>query len=405
LPPSSAHKHGAKIVYIVTRYKRSGGLGRADRGGLGRADRGGLGRADRGGLGRADRRGLLRAAVRDADPRSFAMVMATGIVSEALRLAGSPDLSAVLLWVAGAAFAVLVGASAWRVAGFGRDVRGELRRPDRLFSYFAFPAAASVLAARLAGPAPASRVGLVAALAVVTAVAWIALNGVVLAFLATWAGPRRAVTDVNGSWQLWVVGTQAAAIAATSAYAAGVLPGRLAAWIAVVVWAAGAVLYPVITALVITRLGVAGLAPGDQVAPYWVTMGAASITVLGAAQALQVTEATALAGLRIGLTDLGLVFWSVATGLIPALAVLGAGRWRRGLVPRGFRREWWMIVFPAGMYATASMRIGAEAGLPLIRGIGTVAVWVAVAAWAVVFAGMLFRRGPGRQSKCLSNTH
>jgi tellurite resistance protein TehA-like permease len=301
--------------------------------------------------------------------------------------------------VAAAAFAVLVGVSAWRVGAFGRDVRGELRRPDRLFSYFAFPAAASVLAARLAGPTPASRVSLIAALAVVTAVAWIALSGVVLVFLATWAGPRRAVTDVNGSWQLWVVGTQAAAIAATSAYAAGVLPGQLAAWVAVVVWAAGAALYPVITALVITRLGVAGLAPGDQVAPYWVTMGAASITVLGAAQALQVTEATALAGLRTGLTDLGLVFWSVATGLIPALAVLGAGRWRRGLAPRGFRREWWMIVFPAGMYATASMRIGAEAELPLIRGIGTVAVWVAVAAWAVVFAGMLFRRRPvGRVS-------
>jgi Voltage-dependent anion channel len=110
---------------------------------------------------------------------------------------------------------------------------------------------------------------------------------------------------------------------------------------------------------------VAGLAPGDPVAPYWVTMGAASITVLGAAQSLQVIDvagSAAVTGLRTGLTDLGLVFWSVATGLIPALSIIGAVRWRRGLTPRGFRREWWMIVFPAGMYATASMRIGTEAG-------------------------------------------
>jgi tellurite resistance protein TehA-like permease len=89
---------------------------------------------------------LLR-AVRGADPRSFAMVMATGIVSVALRQVGAQGLSAALLWVAVVAFAVLVVASAWRVVAFGQDVRDELRRPDRVFSYFAFPAAASVVAA------------------------------------------------------------------------------------------------------------------------------------------------------------------------------------------------------------------------------------------------------------------
>src|SRR5260370_36733151 len=109
-------------VYIVTRYERSGGLG---------------------------------PVVRDADSRCFTMVMATGIVSVAPRLAGSPDLSLTLLWVGIVAFAVLVVASAWRVVAFGRDMRAELRRPDRMFSYFAFPAAASMLGTRLAGPGPA----------------------------------------------------------------------------------------------------------------------------------------------------------------------------------------------------------------------------------------------------------
>jgi tellurite resistance protein TehA-like permease len=330
--------------------------------------------------------GGLDAVIRDADPRCFAMVMATGIVSVALRLAGSPDLSLALLWVADVAFAILVVASAWRIVAFGRDVRAELRRPDRVFSYFAFPAAASVLGTGLAGHGPAD---VVTALAAVTAVAWIALIGVVVAFLASWPGPRRAITDVNGTWQLWVVGTQSVAIAATSAYATGVLPGRVAAWAAVVVWAAGAALYPVVTALVVARLWVAGLAPGDPVAPYWVTMGAASITALSAAQLLEVIGAAGLVGFRPALTDLGLVFWSLATGLIPALTVLGAARWRRGLAPRGFRRELWMIVFPAGMYATASMRIGSVARVPAVHDTGTAAVWIAVVVWAAVFTAMV----------------
>jgi hypothetical protein len=43
---------------------------------------------------------MLAPAMRAADPRAFAMVMATGIVSVALRQAGTPPLSAALLWVA-----------------------------------------------------------------------------------------------------------------------------------------------------------------------------------------------------------------------------------------------------------------------------------------------------------------
>lgn len=329
----------------------------------------------------ADLLRLLRRAVRDADPGCFAMVMATGIVSVALRLAGRAGLSEVLLWVAVAAFVVLVVMSAARIVAFGAEVRDELRRPDRLFSYFAVPAAASVLGARLAGDGPPA---VVAVLTALTGAAWIAATGVVVAFLASWPGPGRAIRDVNGTWQLWVVGTESAAIAATSAYTAGFLPGRPAAWTAVVVWAGGATLYPMVTALIVTRLRVAGLAPGDPVAPYWVTMGAASITMLGAAEALQLTREAALTGFRAELTDLVLVFWSVATGLIPALAFFGAVRWRRGLTPRGFRREWWMIVFPAGMYATASMRTGAVAGVPAIRDTGTAAAWLAAAIWAAV---------------------
>lgn len=48
-----------------------------------------------------------------------------------------------------------------------------------------------------------------------------------------------------------------------------------------------------------------------------------------------------------------------------------------------------MIVFPAGMYATASMRIGSAAGVLAIHDTGTAAVWIAVAVWAAVFTAMV----------------
>ncbi len=330
---------------------------------------------------------MLAPAVRGADPRAFAMVMATGIVSVALRQAGSPRLSAALLWVASAAFVVLVAASVWRTAAFPADVRGDLARPDRVFSFFAVTAAASVLAARLADR---GQHDVVAGLTAFTALAWVAACGVVVAFLARRPGTLRdRITDVNGTWQLWVVGTQSVAIAAVSAYEAGLVPDRLAAWVAIAAWSAGASLYVVVTALVITRRATASLTPGDPFAPYWVTMGAASITVLAAAQVLHITGVAVLSAPRPAVTDIALAYWAVATALIPVLTVIGAARRLRGHGPTGFRRELWMIVFPVGMYATASMRIGAEAGLAPIREVGTAGVWVAGAVWAAVFAAMV----------------
>ncbi len=43
---------------------------------------------------------------------------------------------------------------------------------------------------------------------------------------------------------------------------------------------------------------------------------------------------------------------------------------------------------PAGMYATASMRVGTVAGAPLIHETGIAAAWIAAAVWAAVFTWM-----------------
>ena len=297
------------------------------------------------------------------------MVMATGIVSVALLQAGFPDLSLALLWLAAPAFAVLTVLSACRAAAFGLDVRGELMRPDQVFSYFAVAAAASVLASRLAetGPRDTAAAAAVAVLTVAAALAWIAITGLVVYLLAVRPGLRPAIKGVNGTWQLWVVGTQSAAIAATSAYAEGAVPARLAAVAALVAWSAGAVLYAVL---------------GDD--------GRGVHHRAGRDADPAGRRGRRLAGARPVLTGAALAFWSVATAGIPVLTAIGLTRRlrRRPRTALRFRRELWIIVFPAGMYATASMRLGAAAGLPPVRDIGLVAVWPAAAAWALVFAGM-----------------
>jgi tellurite resistance protein TehA-like permease len=350
-------------------------------------------------------RGAARArvagAVRGTRPGSFAVVMATGIVSAALHAAGRPHLSAAALAIAAAGFVVLATASALRAAAFPADLRRDLACPATAFTCFAFVAACGVLGDRLAEDGHAAAASVLAAAALA---AWLALTWLVPGRLAVRRREPPAITDISGNWYLWAVGTQSLAIAATFVAAGGLIRTRPGALVAIITWSAGALVYLVITVLVAIRLAAAGLGRPNPTAPYWVAMGAASITVLAAAQILRGSGPAALGAARPVLTAAAVIFWAAASGLIPLLIARSAWRhlgWRE---PLRYRADLWMIVFPAGMYATASMQLGSAARLPLIHGVGTLAVWPAAAAWALTLAAMtasLARRPPAPASRQL----
>jgi len=77
------------------------------------------------------------------------------------------------------------------------------------------------------------------------------------------------------------------------------------------------------------------------------------------------------------------------TCLILPLVARSAWRHLRGHAPLRYWPDLWMIVFPAGMYATASMQVGTASGLPLIHRIGTAAAWPTAAAWALALTAMI----------------
>jgi tellurite resistance protein TehA-like permease len=326
-------------------------------------------------------------AVRGTHPGNFAVVMATGIVSAALHAAGDARVSAALLAIAAACFTVLVAASALRAVAFPGDLRADLASPRNAFAGFAFVAACGVLGDRLADDGHNGAAA--AALA-----AWLVLTCLVPGRMAVRHRAPPAVTDIDGTWYLWAVGTQSLAIAATFLGAGGILGARAAASAAIAAWLAGVALYLLITAFVVVRLLLAGLAPRNPTAPYWVAMGGASITVLAAALILQDTDSPAVRAARPALTAAAVGFWILATSLIPLL--LGRVAWRHLLrrEPVRYREDLWMIVFPCGMYATASMQLGTAAGLPLIHAVGTAAVWAAGLVWALTFAAMIVWLAP-----------
>ena len=84
------------------------------------------------------------------------------------------------------------------------------------------------------------------------------------------------------------------------------------------------------------------------------------------------------------------LFWSFGSWLIPPL--LAAGYWRHvhHRVPLRYEGAMWSVVFPIGMYGVGSRFLGEADELPIVRGIGAVEVWFALAVWAVTFIAMLW---------------
>lgn len=324
-------------------------------------------------------------AVRDLYPGYFALVMATGIVSTALRDVGQPTVSAVLLGIGIACFAVLCGALGWRVIRYGRRVIEDLTAADRAFAFFTIVAASNVLGARLAADGHRAAAIAFAGLGLVI---WLGLTYVIPVRLILGPRPQPVLAGVNGTWFIWVVGTQSLAVMAATLDQPSDGHARVTALAAVLMWSVGVVLYLVVATLVLTRLLLLEVRPQDLTPPYWVTMGATAITVLAAAQILAMPPAPAVTATRSVVAGLGVVLWAFGTWLIPLLVAFGIWRHVLNRVQLEYLPQLWSIVFPLGMYAVASMELGMAAELPIVEGIGRAWTWVAVAAWTAVFLGM-----------------
>jgi tellurite resistance protein TehA-like permease len=326
-------------------------------------------------------------AARIARPESFAMVMATGIVATGLRQDRWPDASDALVVIAAAAWLAAIAATLARLARSPAGLRADAVAPGRGFAWYAVVAACVVLGsclARVGGPGvPAA-----AALAGVAVAAWLTVTGLVPARIARRAA-RPDLQSVTGTLYLWPVATQSVAIAAAVLAADGELPAEPGVIVAIVAWSAGVLLYLVTLILVATRLVLAGPGPAGTRAAYWVTMGAAAISVLAAALIVRAPDTAAGHTAAPVVKDIGVVLWSAGSAFYLVLAVVTALWWARTRSRPGYQPSIWVIVFPVGMYAVASWQLGAATGLTFIHRVGIIAVWPAALAWAMTSAALV----------------
>jgi tellurite resistance protein TehA-like permease len=303
--------------------------------------------------------------VLDAVPAAGgAAVMGAGIVSIGLVLAGHEIVSRVLLGVDAALWLGLCLVFARKALALRDRWLAEARTPASLTAV----AGTAVLGARLV---LLGANGLGAALLALAFCVWLAL---------LWHVVRHWQTPTVGVSFVTVVSTESLAVlAALLAFERGV---RWLAVAAAVLLVVGVAAYGVVLARF--DLGQLRTGRGD----HWVSGGALAIAALACARVEEAARATAAPEvLRRAAADGSFVLWLLAMAWLPALLAAEA------LAPRfAYDTRRWSTVFPVGMYAVCSITVAQSTGIGALGSFGRAWIWVALALWAVVFAGML-RRG------------
>jgi tellurite resistance protein TehA-like permease len=278
-------------------------------------------------------------------PDAFAAVMATGIVSIAAADHGYRVVSQVLLVVAAVALPVLVVlvAAAWRRESWG------ITDLDVALGLFTYVAACAVLGARLAGHHIALWV-----LGGMALQGWLSLAPVVARRL--WRGRGRA----HGGWELASVATSGLAIVSAD---------LKIVFVAMLFWCVAIGVYLLMTGLVLSRAMRESSAPELARPDMWIVMGGAAIATLAG-------DHIHKAGLH-GVWPVTVVTWIVATVWIPPLVCVAVRR-RVGIS--------WPVVFPLGMYSSATFAMFVETGWRRFTVVSLAFFWIALAAWVFVTA-------------------
>ena len=341
-------------------------------------------------------RAWLAREIASLHPGCFALVMATGIISNAFFLQGRRAVSDALFAANLVAYFCLVAITLLRAARCWRALRTDLLDPRLVFSFFTIVAGTDVfgMGFNLRGFGETAALMWTAAL-----ILWFGLTYLGFGVL-TFFNTAHHANIVHGGWLIAIVGTESLVILGT------VVAPRLGALgpstfvLVHMLWGVGLGLYAIFITLFAHRIFFVDVAPDDLTPTLWVVMGAAAIaTNAGSALILSDTGIPFLAAMRPFIGGVTLILWAWATWWIPLLILFGIWKHAVRRVPLAYTPMLWSVVFPLGMYALASLRLSRAADFPPLHAISRAMVWIALVAWIATAAGLVLAswrslRGP-----------
>ena len=311
-------------------------------------------------------------------PGCFALIMATGIISNAFFVEGWRGWSDTLLLVNLVSYPCLVLFTILRLARFPRALWADLIDPRLVFSFFTLVAGTSVFGAgiHMRGFATIALLMWLFALLI-----WFVLIYFSFGVLVVVNNTKQDVL-INGAWLMAIVGTESLVILGTLIAPANGDVGEAVVVFIHMLWGVGLGLYGIFIVLFCYRICFFDVRPDDVTPALWVVMGAAAITTnAGSTLILADTGLPILHVMRPFIDGVTIIVWAWATWWIPPLLLLGI--WKHGVarIPLTYTPLFWSLVFPLGMYGIATRRLSLATDFAPLRMISAAMLWIALAAW------------------------
>lgn len=328
---------------------------------------------------------LVMAAAEMLFPAYFALVMATAAVSIASFLLGHGLIASALLvlnWIFYLALWVL---TLVRAVWFSRRMIDDLFDHQRAPGFFTLVAGTCMLATQTIVVAHGQAVG--------HALWWLGLGlwfPIMYAFFTAVTVRSRKPTlaaGINGAWLIAAVATQSIVVSRGAVDGLSP-PAPEIQFLCLTMFMIGSMLYLAIIPLIFYRFTFVKLAARDFSPPYWINMGAVAITTLaGSTLIMRTGHWPVLQPIAAFLPGFTLFFWAASTWWIPLLIALMIWRYVVRKEAPGYEPALWGMVFPLGMYTTATFQLSRALGFGFLSDLSGFFVFIALAAWTAAFVG------------------
>jgi tellurite resistance protein TehA-like permease len=321
-------------------------------------------------------------------PGYFAVVMATGALSIASHLLGMFLISKILLFFNVVAYFVLWFFTLFRIFRFSRLFIADLTSHSKGAGFFTLIAGTCMFGSQLIIISHAYSIAFF--LWLIGIILWILIMYTFFSAVTVRNDKPTLAEGINGAWLIAAVATQSISILGTL-LTPHISQGReIISFFTLCMYFLGCMLYLNIITLIFYRFTFVELKFSALTPPYWINMGAVAITTLaGSTLILNSKNWDFLVEITPFLKGFTLFFWITGTWWIPLLFILMIWRHFYHRYPLSYDPQFWGMAFPLAMYTTSTFQLSKALNVPFLTVIPKVMIYIAIAAWATVFFGLI----------------